>query len=474
MNYKQKISLLPLLSAIPLVTYSQEANTDNKMNVVFLLIDDIRWNSIHCMGADEVMTPNIDKIASEGVIFSNAYVTTSISCVSRASILSGQYMSRHNIRDFAINFDKEHFKDTYPARFREAGYWTGMVGKYGVGEPRRAEFDFLTNYSGKHWFPTDKKVKIEQLGNGYTRIKGDSIHVTERNVRDALKFLNERPTDKPFNLSVSFFATHAEDKHPEQYRYQPKSEDLYKNVEIPVSEKADDKYLKGLPEFIQSPKNEGRVRWHWRFDTPEKYQSMMKAYYRMLTEVDEAIGRIVEKLKSDGVYDNTMIVLMGDNGYFHSEYQLADKWYPYNEGVRVPMIIRDPRMDKKHINSKIEDIALNIDIAPTILSAAGIEVPEVMQGENLSRLYIGNDKKNWRKDFFYEHPIISNKERIPSSQGVISAKQKYILWPDYGVEEYYDLRKDQKEVNNVIDKPSYKKTIDKAKARFEELREKAK
>lgn len=469
-----KYPLLVFGGLLPFTAYSAEENSDEKpMNVLFLLADDLRWNSLHCMGTDFLITPNIDKLAEDGVIFRNAYVTTGISCVSRATILTGQYMCRHHVRDFATVIPEDRFQDTYPAQLRKAGYWTGHVGKYGVGRIRHKDFDFTSIYEGIHWYPKDPKVKIEKLGGGYTRINGDSIHVTQRNMNDALRFLETRPKDKPFCLSVGFYATHAEDAHPDQYRYQPSSEKYYQDVDIPVPATAKDEYLKRLPNFLQETQNEGRVRWHWRYDTPEKYQKMMKAYYRLLTEVDIAVGAMIEKLKEQGVYENTIIVFMGDNGYFHSEHQLADKWYPYEEAMRVPLIIHDPRISKDRRNINCNEFALNIDIAPTLLSAAGIKVPESMQGEDLADLYLRNETDKWRKDFYYEHPIITRKERIPSSEALMTGDKKYIYWPDYKQEEYFDLSKDPQEIHNRISDKSCKEEIKKMKARFEELKKKA-
>ncbi len=260
-------------------------------NIVFLLADDLRWNSLNCMGNNMLHTENIDELARNGIRFTHACVTTSISMVSRASILTGQYMSRHKIREFGKPLSEQAFMNTYPAILRKAGYWTGFVGKYGVGQIRENDFDFAREYERVHWFPLEN---------------GDSVHVTERNAMDALQFLRERPKDKPFLLSVSFFATHAQDDHPDQYRYQPASEKYYQDDVIPVPETASDEYFHKLPPFIANEANEGRIRWHWRFDTPEKYQKYMKAYYRMLTEMDQAIGRIVAELKEQGVYENTL------------------------------------------------------------------------------------------------------------------------------------------------------------------------
>ena len=153
-----------------------------------------------------------------------------------------------------------------------------------------------------------------------------------------------RPRDKPFCLTLAFFATHAEDPNPKQYLYQPESETLYKDATIPVPKTATDEHFTRLPPFIANEKNEGRDRWHWRFDTPEKYQEYMKDYYRLATEVDAACGRVLAELKKQGVLDQTLVIFTTDNGYFHGEHGLADKWYPYEESIRVPLIVRDPRL----------------------------------------------------------------------------------------------------------------------------------
>ena len=434
---------------------NKKQESQGKINIVFLLADDLRWNSLGCMGNSMLQTQNIDELARSGIRFTNACVTTSISMVSRATILTGQYMSRHKIREFGRALSENAFANTYPALLRKAGYWTGFVGKYGVGKIRESDFDFVTEYERVHWFPSEN---------------GDSIHVTERNVRDALKFLRERPKEKSFLLSVSFFATHAQDNHPDQYRYQPESEKYYQDDIIPVPETASDEYFNRLPPFIANDNNEGRIRWHWRFDTPARYQKYMKAYYRMLTEMDLVVGRIVSELKRQGVYENTLIIFMGDNGYFHGEHGLADKWYPYEESVRVPLIVHDPRLKRKDANMVTDEFVLNIDIAPVIIAAAGLPVPETMQGRDFSELYLSGKDIKWRSDFYYEHPFVTDEKRIPSSEALITHSGKYILWPFYRYEEYFDLIKDPFEKNNGIRDAEYTEVIKDMKRRFEELK----
>jgi arylsulfatase len=429
-----------------------------KMNVVFLLADDLRWNSLGCMGNPVVITPNIDQLAREGIRFNNACVTTSICMASRASILTEQYMSRHQITRFGVELPEKTLSGTYPAILRKGDYYTGYVGKYGVGKIREDDFDYSVVYEGKHWMP-----------NG----KADSIHVTAKNEKDALFFLKSRPKERPFLLSVGFFATHAEDAHPDQYRYQPQTEKYYRDDVIPVPKTATEKALKALPVFISSEQNEGRNRWHWRFDTQEKYQRYMKAYYRILTVMDLVIDKIIDELKVQGVYENTLIIFMGDNGYFQSEHGLADKWYPYEESIRIPLIVHDPRLPAARKNTSNNEFVLNIDIAPAIIGVAGASIPSSVQGRDFSVLYLNDEPYNWRQDFYYEHPIVNNITFIPSSEALVTHHNKYIYWPDYQKEEFFDLTADPDEEHNDIDNPQNKAVIGAMRKRFADLKQRA-
>ena len=199
----------------------------------------------------------------------------------------------------------------------------------------------------------------------------------------------------------------------------------------------------------------------------------MKAYYRMVTEIDLAVGEIIEKLKEQGELDNTLIIFTGDNGYFQSDFQIADKWYAYNQSIRVPLIVFDPRIPAGRRGASYKEIALNIDIAPTLISASGSPIPIVMQGEDLSTIYL-KKKHSWRDDFFFEHPFINNEEFIPSSQAVISIQEKYILYPHYGFQQYFDLRKDPLETDNTFLRLMNSRKMKKLKKRFQELKTMAK
>ena len=409
------------------------------MNIVVLVIDDVRWDSLGVAGNPIVRSPRLDALAADGVRFTQARVTTAICMTSRASLLTGQYMSRHGIDRFGKPLAPDAFARTYAGVLRAAGYWTGYVGKYDVGPPRPADFDFLRAYHGRHWLES---------------ASGERIHVTEKNARDAIDFLRERPRDKPFLLSVGYFAPHAEDNAKEQYLPQEWSAPLYAGVKVPPSPLGDERHLRALPAFLSSDANEGRVRFKWRFDTPERYQAYMLRYYRLITEVDAAIGRLIDELKAQGVYDNTLIAFIGDNGYFHADRGLADKWYPYEQALRVPLIVRDPRLPARRRGATRDQLVLNIDVAPTIVSAAGVPVPDVMQGKDFSPLYLAARAPAWRDEFFYEHPTITSRDRIPTSHAVIRRDWKYVHWPEFDHEQLFDLKRDPEERRNLAGDPA--------------------
>ena len=425
--------LLVIACALALTGGAARVRGQQRLNVVLLIIDDVRWDSIGAAGNKVVYTPRLDQLAREGVRFGQARVTTAICMVSRASLLTGQYMSRHGITAFGRALTPAAFADTYPAVLRRAGYWVGHVGKYDVGQPRESDYDFLRAYHGLHWIESGS----------------ERVHVTEKNARDSLEFLQSRPKDRPFALAVGFFAAHAQDNAKEQYLPQDWSAAFYKEKRIPPPIHGDPRYQAALPPFLASEANEGRVRYHWRFDTPESYQSYMTRYYRLITEVDGAIGRIVDELKAQGVYEDTLIVFIGDNGYFHADRGLADKWYPYEESIRVPLIVRDPRLAAARRGRTLDQLALNIDVAPTIVRAADLPLPSVMQGEDLSPLYLRSGRPVWRDEFFYEHPTVTSKDRIPTSQAVVRRDWKYVEWPEFDYRQLFDVKDDPGELKNL-------------------------
>jgi arylsulfatase A-like enzyme len=429
----------------------------SKPNVLIFYADDWRHDTLGVAGNAVVRTPVLDHLAGEGFRFTNARVTTSICGVSRASFFTGQWMSRHGNRAFEAF--QTPWSETFPGRLRAHGYYVGHIGKWHNGKFPTEQFDFGRSYSGRHF--------IEQSD-------GSKIHVTRKNENDALEFLRTAPPDKPFCLTVAFFATHAEDQNPKQYLYQPESESLYQDATIPTPKTATDEYFKRLPPFIANEKNEGRNRWHWRFDTPEKYQQYMKAYYRLATEVDATIGRVLAELKTRGLVDQTLVIFTADNGYFQGEHGLADKWYPYEESIRVPLIVRDPRLPLSDRGKTNDDFVLNVDLAPAILAFAGVAAPARMQGRDFAPLYLAAKKPAWREEFFYEHATIRDTHFIPSSEALVCKDVKYIYWPDFKHEELFDLKRDPFEERNLAPDAAHETTLAGLRVRFADLKARAK
>ena len=448
MNHFPKLCGLLLLAVSSL-----SAAPARPLNILVLFADDWRNDSLGVAGNPIVKTPRIDQLAHDGVRFTRACVTTAICGVSRATLFTGQWMSRHGNRGFA-GFDTP-WSETYPGLLRDHGYYVGHVGKWHNGKFPAEHFDFGRSYYGTHWM---------------TEPDGSQIHVTQKNENDALEFLRTRPADKPFCLTVAFFATHAEDNNPLQFLPQPQSMSLYEDVTIPVPANATDESFHRLPPFVANEANEGRVRWHWRFDTPEKYQIMMKNYYRLATEVDSTSARILAELDKQGLLENTLVIFTTDNGYYHAEHGLADKWYPHEESIRVPLIIVDPRMDASRRGTTNDDFALNVDLAPTILAAVGIPEPAHMQGRDLAPVYLQGTPVDWRDEFFYEHPTIRSIDFIPSSEALVQKDWKYLFWPDYGTEQLFDLRQDPHEENDLIADPAQALRLAAMRARFAELK----
>ena len=385
----------------------------------------------------------MDKLAKEGVYFKNVFVTTPISSASRASILTGLYERTHGFTFETGNLPKEYMDLSYPVLLRDNGYKTGFYGKFGVfyNNPESL-FDVAEIYD-----------RDEEKGYYYKTIDKDTVHLTPYTGHVARKFIQESSTDTPFCLSIRFSAPHAHDPTPEQYFWGEETDKLYNDITIPDPKLEEDRYFMALPQEVREGFN--RTRWKWRYDTSEKYQHSVKGYYRMISEVDNEIEKIIETLEEKGIADNTVIIFMGDNGYFLGERQLAGKWLMYENSLRVPLIMFDPR-HKEHRD--VTETVLNIDIASTILDLASVAIPEIYQGKSLKNYAISNHVLPKREAVLFEH--LWNKDEIPSSEAVRTDKWKYFRYRFIDAsEELYDLENDPMETKNLASNPSYKSTL---------------
>ena len=379
-------------------------------------------------------------MANEGFRFTHAFSTTPICAASRASILTGLYERKHGFNFGTPPVKKEFLDISYPYLLKQAGYRTGFVGKLGV--KLETPLGSLFSWYRINGFPYWKVINGER--KYLTDIQGDQ----------AIQFIRESATGDPFCLSLSFSAPHADDDSKEQYFWPVELDSFYRDVSIPVPSTANPAFYEALPEFLKGTMN--RERWFWRFDRPEKYQTMVKGYYRMITGIDQVVGRIRRTLDQLGIADNTIIILMGDNGYYLGDRGYADKWLMHDVSVRVPLIIYDPAR-KSTANNVLNHMVLNIDIAPTILGYAGIKIPAGTQGEGLVPLINGHTFKK-RTSVFCEHLLKNPK--IPDSECIRTEKWKFIRYPKRPeFIELYDLENDPWEEHNLADNPKYKNKI---------------
>lgn len=447
-NFKKHKSIFKLLLigtiALFHATSSIAQKSAKRPNIIFILTDDHRADALGFAGNKIIQTPEIDRLAKEGIYFKNAFVTTPICAASRASILTGLYERTHLYTFQQGNLKQGYADNSYPALIRKSGYYTGFFGKFGVEYPYfNTLFDEGENYDRNTQFK-------DRRGYFYKTLGKDTVHLTRYTAQKAMDFISNAPADKPFCLSLSFSAPHAHDPAVDQYFWQAELDTMYQNTIIPPPLMSSDADFMAQPEYVR--KGENRTRWLWRFDTPEKYQKSVKGYYRMISGVDLEIGNIRTLLKEKGIDKNTIIIFLGDNGYFLGERQLADKWLMYDQSLRVPMIIYDPRNSSHKI---VKKEALNIDIAPTIFGFAGIKQPKTWQGINLSNYSKSSSPTHKRVDFLCEH--LWKVDIIPSSEGFRTQKWKYLRYrDDLTHEELYDLVNDPLEKINLSKKKKYK------------------
>lgn len=426
-------------------------------NLIVLVTDDQRWDAVGVYGNRAIATPELDRLAAEGVAFRHAFVTTAICMTSRASILLGEYAARHRVWRFDTDLTDVQLAESYPGRLRRAGYRIGFIGKWGVGRPPRDYFDYDRTFPGQ--------------GSYFVEVNGERRHLTSVMGDQALEFLDGARPGEPFCLSISFKAPHVDDSvvsvHGQPFPYDPELGRLYADEPVPVPGLAAPQYFERLPEFLQD--SEARARWAVRFWGPQRYQFTVKAYYRLVSGVDVVVGRIRERLEAMGLAENTVIVFTSDNGFYLGEYGLAGKWFPHDLSMRVPLIVLDPRLPAALRGGWREELALNIDLAPTLMEWAGLPAGPGMQGSSLVPLLEGEGTA-WREAFFYEH--LFEHPRLPRSEAVRTHRWKYMVYVDVDPphEELYDLERDPNEAWNLAGEPAYAGVLGELRAQRERLR----
>ncbi|KAG7366745.1 mucin-desulfating sulfatase N-acetylglucosamine-6-sulfatase [Nitzschia inconspicua] len=446
----------------PMASTAEKPNPP--LNILILYPDDWRHDTLGGV-APVVQTPYLNRLAEQGIRFTHNMVTTSICWISRATLFTGMYAARHkSYRLRQPEFYKSWHNMTWPSLLREAGYFVGHIGKWQFYNPNKTVesfFHFAKIFEGQHQY---------------------NVRTAAERARDLFdKFLVQKPDNMPFAATIAFYPPKAigQSKVPgAQYRPKPEfRQKYYFNVTVPYPPYDINASYHKLPWFFHTFGNDARRRWEERYGTTLQYQESMKNYYSLVTEVDEACREIVENLKRRNLLNNTMIIFTTDNGLFHAAHGLAGKWYPYQESIRVPLIVSDPRMTSKYFGTTDDSLTLNIDLASTILGAAGIKAPDRMQGRDISELYLDDKEdfvaqKPWRNDFYYEFPL-DNGNWMPQSNALVRRDYKYIYWPTFQHEEIFNLTEDPYELTNQVNHSNYQELLVEMRERYSMLQAEA-
>ena len=419
-------------------------------NIVFFFTDDQTSSSLGCYGHPLAKTPNIDGLAARGTRFANAFVSQSICWVSRTTILSGLTGRTFGVYGNHDQAKPEAVEKLYVDYLRDAGYRTGFAGKWHAKMP-------------KGWKAEDHFDVFERIGRNpfYKRQEDGSMrHETELIVDRGIEFLKNQPKDQPFAINMWFNACHAEDSDRRpgigHFPWPFAVDGMYEEEVMAPPRLNDPKIFADQPLFLKNTIN--RERFFWRWNSDHKYQINMRAYLRMVSGIDRAIGRFMEALEEQGLAENTIIVYTADNGFHMGNRGFAGKWSHYEESLRVPMVVYDPRVSPKARGQVREESVLNLDLPSTFLKWADVKIPKRYQGLSFDGLVSGKGAVEWRKHTFHEHFAVP--QRIPAFEGLRGKRFKYVRYVYQGNYEFlHDLEKDPDELNNLAKEPEYRKTL---------------
>ncbi|MDB6003389.1 MAG: Arylsulfatase [Prosthecobacter sp.] len=456
-------------------------------NVLFILCDDLRPDALGCYGSKHVKTPNIDRLAKEGVRFANTFCTTSLCSPSRGSILSGLYAHAHGVTNNFTEYPAT--LRSFPSALHDAGYTTAYFGKYHMGEenddPRPGYDTFVTHKGQGKYFDTEWNLngkKREVIKGYYTNVVTDL----------ALDWLKQQGTGKPWCACIGHKAPHS------FYTPEPKYEHAFDDVRVPYPATAfmlDDK-----PAWIK----QRLYTWHgiygplfeWRKKFPDDspaavkdFENMVHGYWGTVLSVDDSVARVRAWLEETKQLDNTLIVFMGDNGLLEGEDGMVDKRTAHEPSLRIPLIVRYPKLtEKTHSLMRGSDITwkvneplvvehqvLTVDMAPSLLELCSAPALPKTHGRSWVKLIQEGRDSEWRQSWFYHYNYEKQFPYTPNVRAIRTDRWKYIHYPhgdgspDNHMAELYDLEADPGETTNLINKPQHAQFILKLQAELAKL-----
>jgi N-acetylglucosamine-6-sulfatase len=418
-------------------------------NLIFIYTDDQRWDAIAALGRQPWLhTPNMDRLVKEGANFRNSFVTISLCSPSRSCTMTGLYPHKTGVIDNQVGFPDR--TPVFVPTLKEAGYTTAYVGKIHVRNfwEKDRGFDYYASFPGQGSYFNNTFT----VNGARTPTQG---YITDHINHFALEFLKNRDTGKPFAIFVGHKAVHSGFEPDLKYK------DVFKDVWCELPKTWDDTY-EGRPPYLKTR----RKSWHGldgmlaRFN----YSDLQRRIAACLISVDDGIGRLMSYLQQTGELDDTVIVYTSDNGFFRGEHGLNDKRAMYEDSIRVPCLVRYPRLIKP--GTVFDQMVLNLDLAPTFLDFAGVEKPKYMQGMSWKPILEGKDprgRESWLYQYYWEKPYPFD----PTQYGVRTGRYKYIRYPqmdnkdpeypmpgELPYDELYDLAQDPLEMHNLAGDPS--------------------
>jgi len=503
------------VSIVFTILFAVSSRAEDRPNILFIFSDDHALRTIGAYEGSINKTPNLDRIAKEGAIFMRSFNVNSICCPSRAAIMTGKHSHANGITGNGSKWNGKQW--VYPRALAKAGYQTGLIGKWHLKGNPTDEFQSWEILSGKGGQGSYFNPKFLSA-KGETQVVG---HSTEIIAEKALDWLKKRDHEKPFLLCAQFKVPHIHRLPP------PKHMGAYDDVDFPEPETLFDDFatrsgfvkdtwmgLKGMkgdvlniapskgalvknpelmPKFLTEMTESQRDAWHMAYDSRNQefrrlqdadllagkaglrytYQRFIKDYVRCIDGLDENVGRILKYLDESGLAKNTIVIYSSDQGFLTGEHGWAEKRWMYEESFKSPLLIRWPGTIKP--GTKISALVQNIDLAPTLLTAAGVEISEEVHGMAMQPVLGGKIPANWRKDILYQYydggiPSARGAYNMPRHEGVRDDRYKLISYYDHKAWEFYDLKTDPNEVSNLAGNPDYKKEISRMKGRLATLK----
>jgi arylsulfatase A-like enzyme len=442
-----------------------DSDAADRPNFVFIYTDDQRYDALGVVQREQgdkgrfpwFQTPNLDRLASEGVRFRNAFVVNSLCAPSRSIYLTGRYSHLNGVANNHTPFPLENV--TWASLLRTAGYATGYIGKFhhDAQTGQRPGFEYSASFIGQGRY-TDCPFEI----NGNTT--NTTGWVDDVSTDFALDFLTKN-RDKSFALVVGYKSAHGPFQPPPRLadKYDGKEARPTPNMDIPAPYFGKFTAGKNKPDGQVKKKN---------VDKGEKPKAgsggMLRGYFGCLAAMDENVGRLLTKLDELKLTDNTVVVFTSDNGFYLGEHRSGDKRSAYDESLRIPLLVRYPKLTQPSRGKTIDQMALNLDLAPTFLDLAGVDVPKSMQGRSWRPLLEGNAASaNWRSAFFYEY-FYERNYAIPTVLAVRADKAKLIKYPSHDDwTELFDLAADPYETKNLARDPASKDFLARMQTEFD-------